>query len=216
MESKGYIGEYPDFAKDTVMNGIRLVRSYDKSYFIGLGERARHYIHCSESLEEKGHLTIQFLCGTILSKKNEAEQETDIYSCLFNAKGRRLFSTVHHYVMLDEESRDEADDLDLSITIATKKAECIKLSKDERREFHGKIIPGFGLFWCVFMIAGGLFAIAMTIAMAIMCIIITIAFGLFDSIPEMLQAIPWWLILVMGWIGFGVPMGIIEVLSLRS
>ena len=215
MESKGYIGEYPNFVKDAVLNGVHLVRSYDMAYWVGMGEKSQYHIHCFESLEENGYLTIQFLCGTALLKKDEIEQGTDIYGCLFNARGRRFFSTVHHYIPMNDELDAQADDLEESITIAVKKTECIKLNKSERREFHGHIIPGFELFLGVFLIAGGLFAIAMTLATAIICIVLTTAFGLFYSIPEMLLSIPWWLILVLGWLGFGIPMGLVEVMSRR-
>lgn len=212
MEANGYIGEYPYFVKDAVMRGVHLVHSYNMSYWVGLGEKAQYHIFCAESLEENDHLTIQFLCGTALLKKDDAEQDPDIHSCLFNAKGRRLFSAVHHYVPLHGE---KAKDLNMSVTLAIKRAECIKLNKSERKEFYGHIIPGFELFLSVFLIAGALFALAMTLSIAIVCAVVTAMFGLFDSIPEMLLSIPWWIILILGWLGFGIPMGIVEVLSRR-
>ena len=144
------------------------------------------------------------------------EQETDIYDCLFNAKGRRLFHTVHHYIPLQPEEDVEPDNLETSVTIAVKKAECIKLTKAEQKEYYGKLVPGWGMFWWVFLIGGGMFGIAMTLIMMLLCIITTAAFGLFADIPEMLKTMPWGLLLAIGWIGFGGAMGIVEVLAHRK
>ena len=214
MESKGYIGTYPDFVKDGVLNGIHLEHSYNMTYFVGMEKRAQYHVHCYESLEENDCLTIQFLCGAAFLKKDE--QETDIYDCLFNAKGRRLFHTVHHYIPLQPEDDAEPDNLETSVTIAVKKAECIKLTKAEQKEYYGKLIPGWGMFWWVFLIGGGMFGIAMTLIAMILCIITKAAFGLFADIPEMLKTMPWGLLLAIGWIGFGGAMGIVEVLAHRK
>lgn len=214
MESKGYLGTYPDFVKNGVLNGIHLEHSYNMTYFVGMEKRAQYHIHCYESFEENDYLTIQFLCGTAFLKKDE--QETDIYDCLFNAKGRRLFHTVDHCIPLQTEEDTEADNLEISISIAVKKAECIKLNKAEQKEFYGKRIPGWGMFWWIFLITGGMFSIAMTLIMMLLCIIVTVAFGLFADIPEMLKTIPWGHLLAVGWIGFGGAMGIVEVLAHRK
>ena len=214
IESKGYIGTYPDFVKDGVLNGIHLEHSYNMTYFVGMEKRAQYHIHCYESFEENDCLTIQFLCGAAFLKKDE--QETDIYDCLFNAKGRRLFHTVHHYIPLQPEEDVEPDNLETSVTIAVKKAECIKLTKAEQKEYYGKLVPGWGMFWWVFLIGGGMFGIAMTLIMMLLCIITTAAFGLFADIPEMLKTMPWGLLLAIGWIGFGGAMGIVEVLAHRK
>ena len=214
MESKGYIGTYPDFVKEGVLNGIHLEHSYNMTYFVGMEKRAQYHVHCYESFEENDYLTIQFLCGAAFLKKDE--QETDIYDCLFNAKGRRLFHTVHHYIPLQPEEDSEPDNLETSVTIAVKKAECIKLTKAEQKEYYGKIIPGWGMFWWVFLIGGGMFGIAMTLIAMLLCIITTAAFGLFADIPEMLKTMPWGLLFAIGWIGFGGAMGIVEVLAHRK
>ncbi len=214
MESKGYIGTYPDFVKDGVLNGIHLEHSYNMTYFVGMEKRARYHVHCYESFEENDYLTIQFLCGAAFLKKDE--QETDIYDCLFNAKGRRLFHTVHHYIPLQPEEDAEPDNLETSVTIAVKKAECIKLTKSEQKEYYGKLIPGWGMFLWVFLIGGGMFGIAMTLIAMLLCIITTVAFGLFADTLEMLKTMPWGLLLAIGWIGFGGTMGIVEVLAHRK
>lgn len=214
MEANGYIGTYPDYVKNGAMKGIHLEHSYNMTYFVGMERRVEYHIHCYESFEENGYLTIQFLCGTALLKKDEPK--TDVYDCLFNAKGRRLFHTIHHYIPIQTEENAEEDNLELSVAIAVKKAECIKLNKEEQKEYYGKVLPGWKMFISFFLIAGGMFGIAMTLAMMIICILITSAFGLFSHIPEMLAEMPWGAMFAICWIGFGGAMGIIETLARRK
>ena len=214
MEAKGYTGTYPDFVKTGPMKGIHLENSYGMTYWVGLEKRVQYFVHCTENFEEKDYLTIQFLCGTAFLKKNE--KQTDIYDCLFNAKGRRLFKLVHYYVPLPGNEDPTPDDLSLHITFAVKRAECLKLSKAEQKAFYRRSLPGWGMFWGVVLFMGGLFAIAMTLALMLMCILFTAVAGLAADIPEMLREIPWWQILVMCWVGFGGAMSIVEVLAHRK
>lgn len=207
METKGYIGIYPDFVKGGILRGIHLEQSYGMTYFVGMEKKAQYYIHCCESCEERDNLTIQFLCGTSFLKRDE--DMSDIFECLFNAKGRRIFHTVYHSITLEH-------DLNTTVDISVKKAECIKLNKIEQKKYYGKAITGWGTFWQFYLIMGGMFGIATTLCMMLMCIIITIAFGRVSYIPEMLKIMPWGWILAIGWIGFGSTMGIIEVLARRK
>lgn len=216
MESKGYIGTYPDFVKDGVLNGVHLEQSYNQTYFVGMEKRAQYHIHCSEEFQENDCFIIQFLCGTAFLKKEDDDTDVDVYDCLFNAKGRRLFHTMHHYIPLESEAGTETDDLETSIAIAIKKAECIKLSKEEKREYYGLTISSWGMFWQIFLIAGGMYGIAMTLIAMFVCIIVTAAVGLISDIPGMLKSMPWGFLLAIGWIGFGGAMGIVEVLARRK
>jgi len=212
MEAKGYIGSYPDFVKDGTLDGIHLESSYNVTYFVGMEKHAQYHIHCCEATDEDGCLTIQFLCATALLKNSEAETDVDVYDCLFNAKGRRLFHTVWYPLQQDAEEHS----LESSVSIAVKKAECIKLTKAERKEYYGSTISCWSQFLWVLLIAGGMFGIAMTVIGILFCILAAAVFGLFADIPEMLRAIPWGLILAIGWIGFGGAMGIVEVLANRK
>lgn len=217
MESHGYIGTYPEFVKDAVMKGVHLEHSYGSTYFVGKGKRVQYHVRCCEELSDEGSgFTIQFICGTAFLENGE--DEPDVFGCLFNAKGRRLYNVVHHYV--PAHSTDEKDDLETSVSIAVKKAECIKLDKDEKKAFYGIHIAGAKSFWLILLIAGGLFSVLMTAAMMIVCVVVTLIFSLFlgQWIPilEMLRTIPWGWILAFGWIAFGGTMGIIETLSQRK
>lgn len=214
MEAAGFSGTYPNFVKVGQLKGLHLEQSYNMTYFVGMEKRAQYHIRCTESFEEEGHLTIQFLCGTALLKKDE--EETDVYGCLFNAGGRRLFRTVYHDIPLDPSSDAKADDLDTSVTIAVKKAQCIKLTKAEKKEYYGQMIPGWGTFLWVLLIGGGMFGLIMTLCSMLFCIVATAAFGLFADIPEMLRVMPWGLLLAIAWVGFGGAMGVVEVFARRK
>ncbi|MBQ4156076.1 MAG: DUF3878 family protein, partial [Clostridia bacterium] len=213
MESKGYSGTYPDFYKIDSMKGIHLASSYNQTYFVGIEKNVKSHIHCTEEIDDEG-LSIQFLCGTALLKKGE--DETDIFGYSFNAKGRRLFDTIFYRISFEEyKAYNELKDLETYISIAVKKAECKNLNKEERTTIYGPL-GGLGTFLTVFLVGGGLFAIFMTLAMMIICTLTTIAFGLFNDIPEMFKVMPWWQMFGFAWIGFGGLMGITEFLAKRK
>lgn len=214
MERHGYSGTYPDFAKKGSVRGIKLEQSYDMSYFIGMEKRAMYRIHCLESLEEPGYFTVQFLCGTAFLKKNE--QVEDIYSCLFNAKGRRLYHLMHYYVKLFDDSDVKEDDLETSVTIAVKKTECIKLTRKEKKEYYGNTMPGIGmfLFWLIF--GGGFFGILSNALMILVGIIMLVIFGEYREIPSLFTELPWGRFMLFSGIAFGEIMGLIEVLAKRK
>ena len=214
LESKGYSGTYPDFVKKGELKGIHLVKSYNLSYFAGQEKNVKYFIHCRESLEEPEYLTIQFVSGTSFMKKGE--DESDIFGCLFNAKGRRIFNTMCHFIPLCEEDVKKKDDLDTSVNIAVKKAECIKLDEKERKIYYGKMIPGWGHFWNMFLFAGGMYSILMTLAGMLICIVATVAFGLFENISEVFSVLPWGPLFVITWILGGGMMGLVEVLAGRK
>lgn len=218
MEDKGYNGSYPDFYKSGKSRGIRLAYSYCKSYFVGFEKNAKYHIHCDEDTYSHS-LSISFLCGTALLKKNETS--ADAYSCTFDACGRRFYKTVSYTVPFDNEDdeigsdNDTLYDLESAVNIATKKAELKKLSRAEKRSMN---VPraSFSEFLIAFMVFGGLFAIMMTAAMMLIAVLITALFGLASAIPEMLSEVPWILIFIISWVGFGGSMSIIELLSKRK
>ncbi len=205
MEAKGYIGTYPDFVKDGCLRGPCLERSYNLTYIVAMEKHAEFHIHCIETVDEDDCLGIQLLCGTAFLKKNEAEAGVDIYDCLFNAGGRRLFRTVYY-----------SGDLEEAVTIATKKAECVKLNEEERKAFYGTGTNGWSTFWWLFLVAGGMCGISFTLIAMLLCTGLTLAFGMLSSIPEMLSTIPWGLILAICWVGSGGALGLFEVLARRK
>ncbi|MBQ7936157.1 MAG: hypothetical protein IJ333_07405 [Clostridia bacterium] len=215
MELQGYSGTYPDFVKNGSVRGIHVEESYGMPCFVsGMKKRAEYRIHCTEDVLENC-LTIQFLCGTALLRKNE--RIDDLYSCLFNAQGRRLFHTVYYEVPFEKQDEDfESDDLELMVKIAVKKAELRKLTKEEWKQYDVFSPSAFGLFLLAFIVMGGMFAILMTLAMVVLSVLVTVLFGQAGAIPGMMKEMPWQLLFGMAWIGFGGAMGIITVLTRRK
>lgn len=202
----GYEGEYPTFRKKGAIKGIKLEESYNQTYFVGAEKNAEHIIHCTESVY-RDELQIQFLCGTALLKKNESL--TDVYSCCFNAKGKKLFKSIHLFEE-DEPDIDFFNLLDQYTQIAAKRAECTKLSKKEK-ELLGNAPVSWQYFVFMFIFTGGLFAVLMTAAaFLILCSVDAILFG-FSDIPDMISQMPWWLFFLISFVGFGGAMAIVDV-----
>lgn len=213
MEAHGYTGSYPDFVKKGSVGGIRLAESYDLSYFVGAEKNVMFRIHCTEEYFN-GHLTVQFICGTEFLRKNEAPG--DIYSCLFNAKGRRLYQTVNCSVgCFGENGEDDSDNLSERVGIAVKRAELIKLTKEERCAVYGNDAPVLRLFLSVFIIMGGMYSILMILAGILLSVIACLVFGQPETVPTMLTEMPWLALLLLAWVLFGGIMGIVTVLVKR-
>lgn len=195
MEAHGYSGQYPDFVKKGEIRGVRLTESYDKSYLIGAEKNVVYHIHCSEEYFSE-HLMVEFLCGTELLKKDEVAG--DIYSCLFNAKGRRLFKTMSYESDYINDGELETQDLEQRVQIAVKKAELIKLTKEERKEFGDFDSP----FWLLLLISiaiGGVISIISTIGFMLIGVILCLIIAHPQFIPDMFTEIPWWKNFLLEW-----------------
>ncbi len=201
LHARGYEGSYPSFRKNGDMKGVHIEENYGQGYLIGMEKNVAYFVECRE-LTDGGALQIQFMSGTALLKKGEVVE--DIYSCCFFDKGRRLFKTFTWDAdgELDGSPRSAAE-------IAAKRAECKKLSRGER-EFIGNVPVSLYYIVFSFLLMGGLFAVLMTLAAFLICCIPTaIMFG-FGSVPEMVRAVPWWLLFVIAFVGFGGAMSIFE------
>ena len=196
----GYEGAYPNFCKTGALKGTRLEESYNLTYWIGMEKNARYMIHCQELLFGDT-MHIQFLCGTAFLKKDETI--TDIYSCCFNAKGRRLFKTLFWF--------DESPDtLDRFVTMAAKRAECTKLTKEEK-SLLGQIRPDWNYFVTMFLFTGGLFAVMMTVAAFLLCCLVTAILLGFNEIWGMIEYMPWCFIFLFSFVSFGGAMAILDI-----
>ena len=195
----GYEGEYPTFRKQGQIKGIKLESSYDISYFLLNEKHAEFIVECKETVRF-GEPSVQFICGTALLKKGETA--TDIYSCCFNKNGKRLFKTE----IWDNNNENAV----IPFTeIAAKRAECIKLTKDEKLRL-GKNYS-FGRFLFMFLFAGCLFAISMTLVAFILVCVIIAAVG--DNIFEIVNQVPWMLLFIFSFVGFGLPMAVADFKS---
>lgn len=213
MEKHGFCGTYPDFIKIGQIKGLHLEESYNVPYFIGMEKNTVSRIHCFESLAEEGYFEVQFLCGTALLRKGESVE--DVYSCLFNAKGRRFFRTVHYYAPVCQEY-DDSDDIEQSVNIAVKKAELKKLTKEERKEYYGKSVVNLGLILTVLLVVGGLFGIIMTLGFLIIEVLAVLLSGRIDIIVQLILDTPWWAVFLFTWLAFVLIMGIITLMAKRK
>lgn len=212
LHKQGYTGTYPDFIKVAPIKGIHLADSYNMSYFVGCEKRVAHHIHCTE-MWFNDHIAIEFLCGTQRLKKGE--EPTDIWTCLFNANGRRFFnSVIYESEYTDESGEVLSDDLGGRIAIAVKKAELKPLTKSERKEVGE--FPGWIIFLLVFILMGGLFGLFMTVGFMALTPLLLWLFGEGDSIGELFMMAPWLDMFFMSWLLFGGVMGVITVLAKRK
>lgn len=158
MERHGYTGTYPDFEKRNCLRGLHLVQSYDMLYFVCNERRTLHRVRCFEAIDDDD-FCIHFLCGTALLRKQD--DPGDIFSCLFNANGRQLFQQTKH---------DSArDNIEQSVSVAVKKAELRRLTKQERDRYNAAPSPRplLALFFFIFLFGGFFFGLLFTGIMAL-------------------------------------------------
>ena len=155
MHSHGYSGTYPDFVKYAPMKGLHVVESYGVNYTVGMEKNAVYRIHCLETVEDSDSFAVHFLHGTALCKYNQ--KITDIYSCLFNAKGRCWYDQVSYYWTTDENTELEEENLETKVTICVKRAECKRLTKEERKAIYTgeESYASLFLFWLISWIGFG-------------------------------------------------------------
>lgn len=227
MQQHGYTGTYPDFVQYGPLRGIHLEESYDMTYFVGMEKAVTYRIHCSEEVDESNYLTIQFLCGTALNQKGKTCD--DIYSCLFNANGKRLFHTMHHdyklsasaepsdYTAYILEPEVRPDDLEKCVQIAVKKNHLQRLTKEERKLYHDIGAESLaGLFFIIFIVGGVLFGAAMTVGFMLIEFLSALIFGQLHLFPELFMDTPWWLMFLFCSLGYGLSMGLLTVLAKKK
>ena len=78
------------------------------------------------------------------------------------------------------------------------------------------LVKRYKNFWNMFLFAGGMYSILMTLAGMLICIVATVAFGLFENISEVFSVLPWGPLFVITWILGGGMMGLVEVLAGRK
>ena len=66
------------------------------------------------------------------------------------------------------------------------------------------------MFLGTFLIAGGMFAVLMTLAMLLICTAVTVFIHGCAAVPDMLAYMPWWFIFVLAWVLFGGILGLLE------
>lgn len=211
MELHGYSGTYPHFVKHGSMDKIHLAQSYKMSYFVGKEKNVEYHIYCNEEFYS-GQFTIQFLCGTALLRKGT--NICDIFSCFFNANGKRFVNEISYETSFNNYALSH--NLENIARIAVKKAELIKLTKEERELYDNNKIVSIPiiLFGALFM--GLLFGILMTLGMMLVCAIITLLVAGPQEILPMIIEMPWLCVFIFCVVGFGVAMSIVNFLAERK
>ncbi len=209
MQENGYSGEYPDFVKRGRLKGARLASSYGTQYFVGAEKNVVHRIRCVEYYFD-GHAHMTFLCGAQLLR--EGEKEGDIFSCMFNGKGRRYFKS---FSMMNAD-QNEAD-LSVALSAAIKKAELKRLKKEERRATDTRAASWYiSYFLTILILGGGIFGVIMTAAFALLSVGIAALFSGVDGVVSVMSNFPLWHIFGFCSISFGLWMGIIGVSAERK
>ncbi len=212
LRSLGYEGSWPEFRKEGPVRGFRLVQGWGQSYFVGMEQRGEFIVRCFEvggvSWEPDSRM-ICFACGTAFLRRGE-ERVEDIHSCGFVDGGRRALK----FFLYDPEQMD--GDAGAYAEVAAKKAECRRLNKSDKRirwetAGRGPMSPLEAILFAVF--TGGMFSVLfMGIAFLVMCIVTLALFGP-GEIGGMIRAIPWGLLFLICFVGFGGLMTLVEILS---
>ncbi len=214
MESYGYSGTYPDFVKYGEMKKLHLTDSYEMTYFVGREKNVEYRIHCEEDYYNET-LTIDFLCGTAILRNGEKFE--DIHSCTFNAKGRRI---AHRFTYKNLSINDNGDviknEVEPFVKIAVKKAELLKLTKQERVLYAKSDISAHKILLLGFLFMGLFFAVFMTLGMMVLCSLVTAIIVGPREIPGMLSEMPWLQMFAFCFIGFGGAMTILGIIAKRK
>lgn len=205
MVQQGYEGTYPNFVKIGPMKGLHFVESHGMDYLVGCHKRVAYHIRCQEEIMAN-FLTVSFLCGTHLLKKEETSQ--DAFTCAFSQKGHRLFEDFSYTI----ERKKDVKELGKMVRIAVKKSQLQSLTKEEKQAITPFCVSAWKIFLLFFMLMGGLFAAMFTPAMMGMSALLT----WLDGLPVVFFEPFWWWIFLFSWIGFGLPMAIIMTCARRK
>ncbi len=204
----GYSGTYPAFHRKKFLPGLHLAESCGVCYAVGMKRDTVFHIHCFESVEN-GVLRIRFLTGTALPRKTETAP--DIFSCLFNARGRRFANTVEYRLALD--SRQPDSTLAQCVKAAVKKAALRGLSRQEKKTVGQTPKAGFGTFVRVFFLSGGGFALSLAAVLAVLSFAAMYFVDGLDAATAFFLRFPWWIFLASAWLLYGLPIAAMTVVA---
>lgn len=218
LREKGYSGEYPDFYRSADSSKRKFAaKSYGDVYFAGGRKKSEYRIKCVEYTCVEG-VTVEFICTSHFSGKKDDVTITDVYSNTFNSKGKSFFRVMPATFSEDEEMAllMEAPSVKEFAEVAVKKAELIKLDKNERKNFYFQTeVHTSPLFIIIcFLFSGVLFGLLLTIGlMLISCLLTLIVSGSFIAVGEMILEIPWWQYFLFAAVAFGGMMAIFTFIN---
>ena len=211
MHQNGFEGEYPHFCKKAPFRRLSLMSAFGESFFVGFEKYASHHIYCrATDLGGEKRIHENYLCGTVFRKT--PEEETDIWSCFFDRRGKTNFSAVFHYPQ--EEST--AEERSLLASAAIKSAELRRLTKEERRLKQSFQTPAL-VYILMFLFTSVLFGVFWTLGfiliISIMVLLVTFSFA---KVVEVILEVPWLLFGGLAGVLFGVIMTFVAWLTDRK
>jgi hypothetical protein len=189
MHAHGFEGEYPHFCKRAPLRRLILRNPFGLAF----EKYASYHIYCRAAWQ-RGEMSIseKYLCGTVFRKS--AEEKTDIWSCLFNRRGKTNFETVFTYSHNHDNVEQERA---LIASAAVKCAELKPLTRKERGFKQGLNKPLWLLLfggWIMGLLFGLGFLLLFTFVPLLVSLIFT---GSFEVFVELFQTTPpwtWWVI----------------------
>ena len=190
MSAHGFEGEYPHFCKRAPLRRLILRNPFGLAF----EKYASYHIYCRAAWQ-RGEMSIseKYLCGTVFRKS--AEEETDIWSCLFNRRGKTNFETVftysHNHNNVDVERA-------LMASAAVKCAELKSLKRKERKFKQGLKKPLWLLPFGEW-IMGLLFGLGFLLLFTFVPLVVSLAFtGSLGVFVAFFQTTPPWTWLFVG------------------
>ena len=110
----------------------------------------------------------------------------------------------------------EVNILEQCVRVAIKRAELKKLTKEERKQIKDVDFIFLRLFGFIFIVMGGLFAIALTLGMILLGIVACLVVAQPDKIYEVIGEIPWWKCILATWAMYGGIMGVLTIIAKRK
>lgn len=215
--SQGFEGEYPLFRKMSSLKGIKLLENQINTYFVINEKCMLSYIYCEEHSRYNENLSVNFLCGTIFLKEEQADafNDLDAYSAFFLDKDRR-FATVIHPKSPDIRDDELVLNSEADVALVAAKKACLqKISKEEKSKTLVMDNTSVFALLVFFTIFGSLFfGLAMTIGFMLITLVLVgvLTFSLKTAF-EAFQSVPWhWIFLGTG-LSFGIIMGIITAIT---
>lgn len=215
MRAHGFLGEYPHFYKEGAFRRPRLLRAFGEVFVVGFEKYAVHHVLCRMiNVGERGNVGAFYLCGAVFRKR--AEEETDIYSCLFDRHGKACISYVSTALLAEDEDAAWRENCRHAASAAAKSALLLPLTRQERDCKHVTresrwLLLGMFLFMSIF------FGVGMTLGMMLIDFLtVMIVTGSFAMFAEQFFEVPWWQIGVFAGGVFGGAMTLLELLQRRK
>jgi hypothetical protein len=208
MHAQGFQGDYPHFRKLSSLRGLHVININNTPHLL---VNEKHMASCIDCLEEAfGDLfQVTLSIGTVFLKSNQLESfgTMDSLSAFFANKERRKTGIL--LLAADESDTVDAKEFDEALHTAIKAAQCMKLTKEERRYLfvRNRFTPVASFI--VWMISGLLFSLLWCIIFALVASL-TLGFSLSDA-----GELPWLLIFFLGSLGFGVPLFVLDLMARR-